>query len=52
VIYGIIDIETLQLTFAKAGHPEPMLMRADGSHELLVSDGCLLGIFPDFMTPR
>ncbi len=45
--YGIIDCQTLQLTFARAGHPFPILMRATGATEYLDPEGTLLGIFPD-----
>jgi sigma-B regulation protein RsbU (phosphoserine phosphatase) len=46
-IYGTIDAETLTLSFARGGHPHPMLMRADGSVLALESDGGLLGVFAD-----
>jgi sigma-B regulation protein RsbU (phosphoserine phosphatase) len=46
-VYGVIDVETLQVTLARAGHPCPVLLRADGTVETLESDGSLLGIFPD-----
>jgi sigma-B regulation protein RsbU (phosphoserine phosphatase) len=46
-LYGTIDTETLELRFARAGHPCPILMRADGIVEELDSHGCLLGVFDD-----
>lgn len=46
-IYGIINVETLVLTFARGGHPHPILLRADGSIEQQESDGGLLGVFPE-----
>ena len=46
-LYGVIDLQTLQCSVAKAGHPSPMLIRASGEIEPLDVDGCLLGIFPD-----
>ena len=45
--YCILDTETLTLTYARAGHPAPLRISADGALEELPSDGPLLGIFPD-----
>ena len=45
--YGIIDCETRMLSFARAGHPYPLILRADGTHEWLEPEGGLLGVFPD-----
>ena len=44
---GIINCKTLELTFARAGHPFPMILRNDGETELLDPDGGLLGVFPE-----
>ncbi len=49
--YGVLDTATLQLTFASAGHPEPILIRADGSAGRLSAPGILLGVFPDAQFP-
>jgi sigma-B regulation protein RsbU (phosphoserine phosphatase) len=46
-IYGTINIETRRVTFARAGHPLPMVLRADGRLESLECEGGLLGVFPD-----
>lgn len=46
-LYGVIDTDTLELRLAKAGHPNPLLLRADGAIESLDADGPLLGIFDD-----
>ena len=46
-IYGVIDTRSLQLTFARGGHPNPIILRGDGGMECLRTDGSLLGIFPD-----
>jgi serine phosphatase RsbU (regulator of sigma subunit) len=46
-VYGVIDVRTLELTFARGGHPCPVLMHADGQLDVLPADGSLLGIFPD-----
>ncbi len=45
--YGIIDVRTGEVQFARAGHPYPILLRHDGSTETMNPDGGLLGVFPD-----
>ena len=50
-VYGVVDLETLTLTFARAGHPDPLLIRASGQVEPLASPGGLLGVFPDATFP-
>ncbi|MEX2215097.1 MAG: PP2C family protein-serine/threonine phosphatase [Phycisphaeraceae bacterium] len=45
--YGILDTATRLFTFARAGHPYPMLLRAGGEIEWLEPEGGLLGVFPD-----
>jgi len=45
-LYGVVDVDTLQVTIARAGHPNPLLLR-DGAIEPLNCEGPLLGIFPD-----
>ena len=51
MVYGIINTQTLELQWARAGHPLPMLMRTDGSTEELDVDGALLGVFADEAFP-
>ena len=46
-IYGVLDTAELSLTFARAGHPEVLLVRPDGSVRRLRSRGSLLGVLPD-----
>jgi phosphoserine phosphatase RsbU/P len=49
-IYGVADASTLEVSFAQAGHPRPMLIPADSSapvRELELHNGALLGIFPE-----
>jgi serine phosphatase RsbU (regulator of sigma subunit) len=46
-LYGVIDVHTLQVTLARAGHPVPMILRANGGIDTADCDGPLLGIFPD-----
>jgi serine phosphatase RsbU (regulator of sigma subunit) len=45
--YGVLNCKTLELYFARAGHPYPLLLGVDGSCEMLQADGALLGVFPD-----
>jgi len=46
-LYGVLDVANLTLTYARAGHPEPLLIRRGGGIEQLGGEGCLLGIFED-----
>ncbi len=45
--YGVIDTETNRLTVARAGHPYPLILRANGQTEHIEPEGGLLGVFPD-----
>jgi serine phosphatase RsbU (regulator of sigma subunit) len=44
--YGLLNIETLQLEYARAGHPYPVLIRGEELIQLKTRGG-LLGIFPE-----
>ncbi len=46
-VYGIIDSKTLDLTYARGGHPEPLLLGADGTVAELDAPGTLLGVFEE-----
>ncbi len=47
VFYGIINTESLELTFTNAGHPRPFLYRSLSRQiEELAEGGALLGAFP------
>jgi phosphoserine phosphatase RsbU/P len=46
-VYAVLDTATLTLTYARAGHPAPVLVRSDGSLKELDASGCLLGVFDD-----
>jgi sigma-B regulation protein RsbU (phosphoserine phosphatase) len=46
-VYGTLNIETLQLTICRAGHPHPVLLRKSGAIETLEPEGGLLGVFPE-----
>lgn len=43
--YCLLNIQTLQLTYSRAGHPYPVLMRKNENITQLQSTGSLLGIF-------
>lgn len=45
--YGVINTRTLELQFARAGHPFPIILRANGQEETLEPDGGILGVFPE-----
>jgi len=52
--YGLLNTTTLQLEYARGGHPYPILLTTDGSSAELKSAGGLLGLFKgqDFPTCR
>jgi sigma-B regulation protein RsbU (phosphoserine phosphatase) len=43
--YGLLNTKTRQLTFARAGHPYPILLRPGEPPQQLQTRGALLGIF-------
>jgi len=43
---GCLNSATGELTYCNAGHPDPLLLRADGKLELLSTGGPLLGAVP------
>jgi sigma-B regulation protein RsbU (phosphoserine phosphatase) len=46
-LYGVIDVQTRQVTMSRAGHPLPLVLSADGTLTKIESEGGLLGVFPD-----
>ena len=46
-VYCVLDSKSMELTYARAGHPEPALIRNDGAVESMPANGPLLGVFPD-----
>ncbi|MEM9999163.1 MAG: SpoIIE family protein phosphatase [Bacteroidota bacterium] len=46
--WGIYDPATGRFDYVNAGHNPPMLLRADGSLELLEEGGLILGVLADF----
>ena len=45
--YGLLNIKTLQLTYARAGHPYPIIIKAGKQPEQLELRGLLLGVFEE-----
>lgn len=45
-LYGYINTQTLQVHFARGGHPGPILLPRAGGLQTLEAEGGLLGIFP------
>jgi len=43
--YCLLDLESMQLTYARAGHPYPIFIRPGEDLKLLEAQGSLLGIF-------
>jgi len=44
-VYCVLDTESLIVTYARGGHPEPVVLHPNGDIETLWTDGSLLGIF-------
>src|SRR5690349_3383756 len=45
--YGLVDVENKRLMYINAGHNPPLLLREDGTSELLSHGGLPLGAFED-----
>lgn len=45
--YAVINTKTHELTLARAGHPYPLILHADGRTETIEPEGGLLGVFPN-----
>jgi len=46
-VYCVVDTDTLTMTYCRAGHPAPILIRPDGSMDRLDGPGTLLGAVPE-----
>ena len=46
-VYGVLDLRTLRLRLASAGHPPPVVLRGHASVELVHARGGVLGVFED-----
>lgn len=49
VWYGLWDTQSGRVQYCSAGHNPPLLVRADGSAELLSTRGLALGVVPDIV---
>lgn len=45
--YGVLHMDTRQLTYVRAGHDRPVLYRANGTLDVLEGAGRFLGMLPD-----
>lgn len=46
--YGVLDVDTLTLTYVNAGHCPVLLMKKNGDAQFLRSEGVVLGIIPEW----
>ena len=46
LVYAVLDPAAGRLTYANAGHPAPVLLRADGGVKRMVRGGPVLGVVP------
>lgn len=44
-VYGILNTDTYELLIARAGHPYPILLAADGATTIITAQGPMLGVF-------
>ncbi len=47
MIYGVVDTGSRRLKLGQAGHPNPLLMTADGKVSVLGTGGMPVGLWPD-----
>lgn len=47
VFYGVFDRATCTLRYVNAGHTPPIVLRRDGSIDMLETGGAPIGMFPD-----
>ena len=46
-VHCVLNVNTLEMEYCRAGHPTPLLLRADGSVLPLDAPGSLVGVFED-----
>ena len=46
-VYALIDVRSMHVRLARAGHPHPALLRPGKKPREAVADGAMLGLFPD-----
>jgi sigma-B regulation protein RsbU (phosphoserine phosphatase) len=47
IVYATLNVETLELQYSCAGHPFPIVLRSEGTQQLLDKGGGLVGLFED-----
>ncbi len=47
IVYCLLDLETFELRYVRAGHPPPILVRASGASEELASESPAVGVMAD-----
>lgn len=47
VFYGVLHLDTLALTYVRAGHDRPLVLRRDGALEVLPGAGRFIGMLDD-----
>ena len=47
LLYGVLDLQTLDFRFVAAGHPGPVHVPHEGSSSILKAEGFPVGFFPD-----
>jgi hypothetical protein len=47
VVYGVLDVRTLELCIARGGAPYPLLRQAGGETSAIVASGGVVGVLPD-----
>ena len=45
--YAVLDLATGKVVLTQAGHPHPMVLRADGRLEMVGDGGLPIGLIPD-----
>jgi sigma-B regulation protein RsbU (phosphoserine phosphatase) len=48
LFYAVLDAASGSLRYTNAGHPLPILIRANGQVEELQNGGAVIGVFPDW----
>jgi sigma-B regulation protein RsbU (phosphoserine phosphatase) len=48
LFYGILDASKHEMRYVNAGHPMPILLRANGKTDFVEGSGALLGVFPEW----
>nr|WP_237215894.1 SpoIIE family protein phosphatase [Ruegeria lacuscaerulensis] len=52
MVYAIVDLRNGHLKMVQAGHPHPLMLRADGTTEFMGEGGLPIGLLPDVTFQR